>query len=232
MSYVIKNVGPKLIPFFKTIAIYFVVFIPQSNPGLFAALLKCLPIISLMLFVVWFGRNIDKENQHFPKKILCGLFFSCIGDFCLIWPELFIIGMLSFAVGHINYIMAFGFKPFNLPLAAGTCMITLLGCLYLMPGLSDVLVPGVPLYSILLSTMMWRALARIEFKQNTWTWSQVFAGIGAILFVLSDLLIGINMFKFEVPYAQAFIMSTYYAGQLGITLSIVDFCGAKKIRSN
>ncbi|KAK4021398.1 hypothetical protein OUZ56_003315 [Daphnia magna] len=57
----LKSVGPKLVPFFKTLAIYFVVFFPEDNPSLFAMFLKCLPILSLLLFVLMHGMSLGNE---------------------------------------------------------------------------------------------------------------------------------------------------------------------------
>lgn len=60
-SYQLKSVGPKLVPFFKTVAIYFVVFIPEENPSLLAMFIKCLPVASLLLFVVMHGISLGNE---------------------------------------------------------------------------------------------------------------------------------------------------------------------------
>lgn len=57
----LKSVGPKLVPFFKTVAIYFVVFLPHDVPSFLAMLLKCLPIISLMIFVLLHGMNLTDQ---------------------------------------------------------------------------------------------------------------------------------------------------------------------------
>ena len=56
-----KAVGPKLVPFFKTIAIYFVLFIPTDQPSIFAAVIKCLPIVSLIAFVLLHGMSLGDE---------------------------------------------------------------------------------------------------------------------------------------------------------------------------
>ena len=56
-----KSVGPKLVPFFKTLGMYFVIFIPADRPSWFGVLIKCLPVASLALFVVLHG--ISMGNQ-------------------------------------------------------------------------------------------------------------------------------------------------------------------------
>jgi hypothetical protein len=57
----LKSVGPKLVPFFKTVAIYFVLFIPVERPSLFSMLIKCLPIVSLIVFVLLHGMSLGNE---------------------------------------------------------------------------------------------------------------------------------------------------------------------------
>lgn len=57
----IKSVGPKLVPFFKTVAIYFVIHNTNDKPSLFSTGLKCLPIFSLILFVLLHGMSLAEE---------------------------------------------------------------------------------------------------------------------------------------------------------------------------
>lgn len=218
---VIKTVGPKLVPFFKTVAIYFVIFIPQDKPSIFSTILKCLPIVSLMLFVLLNGMSL-KDEYKYSRRILMGLIFCCIGDALLIWNQYFDLGMLAFIAGHIQYIRAFGFKPLQLPIGIALYSLSTMVVLYLLPGLHGVFVFGVPIYIFVIATMLWRAIARVQFFEDLWTWSKLCTCAGSILFALSDLLIGIDRFKHKIEYSQVLIMSTYYAAQVGIAVSVVD----------
>ncbi|KAF4518744.1 hypothetical protein B566_EDAN006147 [Ephemera danica] len=111
----LKSVGPKLVPFFKTTAIYFVLFL--QTPSLTATVVKCLPVLSLALFVLMHG--ISLGHQHaFSRRILAGLVLSCVGDACLVWPGYFVHGMAAFGLAQICYCTAFGFRPLNLPAGA------------------------------------------------------------------------------------------------------------------
>lgn len=56
-----SGIGPKLVPFFKTVAIYFVIFIPVDQPSFFSALLKALPVLSLIAFVLLHGMSFGDE---------------------------------------------------------------------------------------------------------------------------------------------------------------------------
>lgn len=55
----IKSVGPKLVPFFKSVAVYFVLQVEQTF--LLTACFKCLPIISLIIFILLHGISLSKE---------------------------------------------------------------------------------------------------------------------------------------------------------------------------
>jgi amino acid permease len=55
----IKSIGTKLVPFFITVVVYFVIFIPDNQQSWYTTVLVCLPIVSLMFFVLWHMESID-----------------------------------------------------------------------------------------------------------------------------------------------------------------------------
>ncbi|XP_011050072.1 PREDICTED: lysoplasmalogenase-like protein TMEM86A isoform X2 [Acromyrmex echinatior] len=67
---VIKSVGPKLVPFFKSVSVYFVLLAEQ--PSLLTACFKCLPIISLIIFVLLHGISLSKDYMCFDAGIKWG----------------------------------------------------------------------------------------------------------------------------------------------------------------
>ncbi|XP_013794507.1 lysoplasmalogenase-like protein TMEM86A [Limulus polyphemus] len=220
---VLKCVGPKLVPFFKTATIYFVLAIPYENPSWFSCLIKCLPILSLCVFVLLHGMSLA-EKHAYSRKILAGLIFSCIGDALITWPCYFIWGMVSFTFAHFLYIWGFGMKPLN-PLAGlASTGVALIAYYALFPGLYGAFVWLVPLYVMILTIMVWRAVARVQFFEDLWTWTKLCSCAGGILFALSDFFVGIKMFSLSAtqPLQQTNIMVAYYAAQLGIALSVVD----------
>ncbi|XP_046642216.1 lysoplasmalogenase-like protein TMEM86A [Daphnia pulicaria] len=218
---VLKSIGPKLVPFFKTLAIYFVVFIPEDNPSLLAMFIKCLPVASLLLFVLMHGMSLGNEYT-FSRRILIGLMFSCLGDGLLVWRELFLYGMVSFGIGHMFFISAFGFQPLNLSLGIPMYIASMLGLSVWLPQQTLIYKMTVPIYTALLVTMAWRAAARVRFFEDLWTWTKLCSCVGGFFFVISDAIIGFHMFYSPIPYGQVLIMTTYYAAQLGIALSVVD----------
>ncbi|CAL8078382.1 unnamed protein product [Orchesella dallaii] len=220
---VFKYVGPRLVPFLKTLGLYFVIFIPDDRPSLFAMTLKCLPVVSLALFIVLHGIGLSDEHK-FSRRILIGLVFSCLGDAFLIWPSYFLHGMAAFAVAQSFYIRAFGFQPMKWKLGLAVYAITSSNLGLILPTLlgdATSMVIGVLIYSFLLTTMLWRAIARVEFSWTEFSWSKLSSCIGAIFFAISDTILALNQFYTRIPYHQTLVMATYYIAQLGIALSVV-----------
>lgn len=180
-----------------------------------------MPILCLIGFVLLQGMSLGDEYA-FSRRILTGLAFSCLGDALLVWPHYFIHGMAAFGVAQLMYTSAFGFKPLNAYLGASLYVLCATAVIILLPGLNGILIIGVPLYSILLITMAWRAIARVQLFEELWTWTKLCSCAGGIMFATSDALIGFHHFHQPIPYSQVLIMLTYYAAQLGIALSVVD----------
>lgn len=210
-------------PFLKTVCVYFVAWLPETEkPTVFAALLKILPILSLCGFVSLQGISLEKQHNY-SRRVLLGLILSAVGDVFLVWKNTYFIhGMVAFGIAHILYIRAFGFQPRNL-LVGLLCTIPGFLLYYVLyPGLKGKLVIAVLIYGLILAGMMWRAITGVQnqIEENgLCRWTRMSACFGAALFYLSDNIIAINKFWFPVPGARALIMTTYYAGQMGIAVS-------------
>lgn len=221
-----KSVGPKLVPFFKTCTIFFVLFADtpanETSAPWFFCIIKCLPIISLILFVLLNGMNIT-EYYRYSRRILIGLIFSCLGDACLVWAKkYFEVGIGCFAIAQICYSRAFGWKPFNPYAGAVFGVLGFLVFSFLQTNLKGIMVYLVAAYIAVICTMAWRAVARVQFFGDLVTWTKLSGCFGALAFVISDLTLAVDRFKFPLPYAHPIIMVTYYAAQFGIALSVVD----------
>ncbi|XP_039092724.1 lysoplasmalogenase-like protein TMEM86A isoform X3 [Hyaena hyaena] len=177
----VKSEGPKLVPFFKATCVYFVLWLPSSSPSWVSALIKCLPIFCLWLFLLAHGLGFLLTHPS-AIRIFVGLVFSALGDAFLIWQD------------------------------QG----------YFVHGLSGAFTYLVGVYVALIGFMGWRAVAGLRLVGAAWRWTELAAGSGALLFIISDLIIALNKFCFPMPYARALIMSTYYAAQMFIALSAVE----------
>ena len=220
----LKSVGPKLVPFFKTVTIFFVLYGENSRLDSFLyAIIKCLPVASLMIFVLLHGMNFS-DAYAYSRKVLLGLLFSGIGDAFLVWKNsgYFIHGVVMFALAQIMFALAFGMRPFNPYAGSVLAMVCSLVYYYLYPGLNGVMIYLGLLYCVLIAFMAWRAIARVQFFDDLWTWSKLCGCAGALCFMVSDFVIAANKFRGPVPYSHPIIMVTYYAAQFGIALSVVD----------
>lgn len=208
--------------------VYFILDFPETEPSLTAAFVKALPVLSLAWLVCLQGIGIGKPPNRYTtynRRILAGLLISSMGDVLLIYQVeeiYFILGMLAFAVAQMCYITAFGFSPFGLKefvLCTGVVLVVLLGVMPYLPN--NHLQFMVPIYASLVATMQWRSLARFSLKGDI-PWRKIFSAVGGAFFVISDTGIAVHKFCFEIPFQKMFIMGTYYAAQVCISLSVIN----------
>lgn len=140
-----------------------------------------------------------------PRLLVAALLFGWGGDLALLFDAepAFLLGMGSFAAGHVCYLVLFGRRGTN-PLLGGAYGLALVGTVGLLWGdlPADLRIP-VAGYSLLLTAMAYRssALGRT-------------AGIGGALFLLSDTLIATGVAQWpQLPRPDFWIMATYLAAQ-------------------
>jgi len=161
----------------------------------------------------------------YQSMIVLGMIFSLIGDVCLMAKtrDLFQQGLISFAVAHMCYIIAFT-SQINQPLLNcvvgiqavpfvlfGAFMIT-----QLLPYL-DKLRPHVIAYMSFILLMGLQAYNRYAFTPNTHC---TYALIGALFFIGSDSLLAWNKFRAPFNNAAFWVLGTYFAAQWFMALSI------------
>ena len=178
---------------------------------------KPLPVGCLLL---WLRSARPSAYRHW---IAVGLGFSLLGDLLLEWPaDLFVLGLAAFLLAHLAYLTAYlgesrRLAPFALlsaALVAGSMFAVLASA-----GLGALLVP-VLLYSLAIGAMLWRGLARLG-APHVAARSAWLAATGAVLFVLSDSLIGINRFVAAFDGARYAIILSYWLGQFAIAASVL-----------
>ncbi len=184
------------------------------HAALLCLLVKPLPVLALQ------GWLHDAPPSDYRRWISLGLIFSLIGDVLLAWPgDLFIFGLGAFLFAHLAYLKAYfsdcrrlALLPLALALGAGAILLSIL----IAHGLGELLIPVV-VYASVISAMLWRALARLgsEVPKR----SALLAAAGALSFVVSDMLIGINRFVVAFEAAPYLLIVTYWLGQWGITAS-------------
>lgn len=163
-----------------------------------------------VLFLAAFGL----QSWAILVAMLCSLAGDVAGALHQLIPQ-----MGFFAVAHLCFIGYFLSLAWKRKMAKEApvpgwwfAIVTLLavGAFYMA---SEKIIPFAPagavrigmyVYAGLIAVMMWSAL-----MLRDWMW-----GVGAVLFVVSDTILAVNLFVNKLPNASIWIMVPYYAAQL------------------
>lgn len=212
----------KFFRFFVGISIFYLLLIAIGKEDL-AWYFKPLLLPGLLLAT--------NESKDFPTKrwLLLSLSFSWLGDVILMFADkgeiYFILGLVSFLIAHILFIVLFiKQETLNKPnkLLFGIGILAVVSYLYtmltiLLPTLGDLQIP-VSVYAFVISLMLVMAI------RGALTWRSplnILILNGAIAFVTSDSILAINKFFTALPNASLLIMSTYIIAQYLITFGIL-----------
>lgn len=80
-----------LSPFLLTCTAYFLLWIPEDPPSWVGALVKCLPVLSLV-GLLRANPGPGPGSRSYSLRLQAALLFSALGDAFLIWPDLFLHG--------------------------------------------------------------------------------------------------------------------------------------------
>lgn len=199
---------------------------------------KCTTSI-LFLLTAWSAYKKNPHSTRFFYLIFTGLFFSFLGDTFLAFDSsgqglLFILGVASFAIGHIMYIIGYCtqtkfqkqdaiiFFCFFIP-----TLLTILFINFNFQGLKFLIV----IYAFIISLMVAKSFSmRIYYTQNPFSINCLIAG--SMLFFVSDCFL---LFLFFYPGAPSILQQynwlLYYLGQslLAISFSLGSFNKTKQL---
>ena len=180
------------------------------------------------LLLAWFYAANATHWSAFYQWIAIGFVFSFGGDTLLMFVEndppraaFFLYGLISFLFAHLCYLVTFWkYTPTQKGLVEQqpawliAFAVVLVGnILILWPGLPQALQMPVGIYSSVIVLMgvsalnLYKKIPKRAARTIFW---------GALLFILSDSLIGLNKFRsdaFTIPYVRVLIMLFYLAGQ-------------------
>ncbi|WP_334078417.1 lysoplasmalogenase [Microbulbifer sp. M83] len=183
-----------------------------AGSGLLLPLVKAAPILLLL----W----LSTRWLHGATRVLAAtaLGFSALGDILLAldFPQQFVFGLGAFLLAQLTYACLFlrhaDFRSWRfllrgLPVLAAAFLLARL----LLPAAGSLAGP-VTAYLLAILAM---ALAAAAHRGNS---ALLFCG--AVTFMASDALIGLNRFVVTIPMAGTLIMVTYYAAQLSLLVGI------------
>ncbi|WP_391119061.1 lysoplasmalogenase [Psychrobacillus sp. L3] len=201
----------KIIVFLIAImGITYIFFIPD-DPVSTKIMFKLIPMLLILVFA--FLQSAGESNKY-KILIMTGLFICMLADGLIYW---FIIGLITFLIGHILYIVAFcPIKTSTIPkwaaillIAYGIAMAIWIAGTIWIKG-ETILAFAVILYMVVILLMGW----------NAFQTANKFAITGAILFIFSDSILAINRFIVEIPFSDTLIMIPYYGAQFLFAYSI------------
>ncbi|MBN2536591.1 MAG: lysoplasmalogenase [Spirochaetales bacterium] len=187
--------------------------------------------LTTLLVIVFCAASffIYKNNGFtlFITLLLTGIVFSLAGDIIILGRKnpYFITALICFVCTHIAYTLCFiTYTHFSFIDIGTGIIIWLLGLYlykYFYPRLKKLKIP-VAIYIIVITFMVWRALSTL-YSGRLSIIQGIFIATGSILFYISDITIGINMFIKSIKKFVLINLSLYYLGQLFIILSCYYF---------
>lgn len=185
-----------------------------------------MPVLLLVVCI-----SVQRPAARPVVLILTALFFSGCGDVLLQANGFFLPGLFTFLLAHIFYIIYFfqigrARKAFlqvhpSLPIAVLLYLLLLLA--FLLPHLGPMTVPVI-FYSLTIGTMLLMALQ--TRRQIAPVISRYFLA-GALLFVLSDSVLAVNLFVLKQWQLGSVVMATYAVAQYLIVTGALRYNKSK-----
>ena len=184
----------------------------------------CKPAASLAF--VGIGLVGYQAGQAYAGWILAGLFLGAAGDVALMFPSSrsFLLGLVSFLLGHIAYVVAFACLvplsewPGALAIVPVVAAIAVLG--YLWPHLGSMRGPVIA-YVAAIVLMVVGALAVYQARPTSLDEpSARLVLVGALLFFASDVSVAKGRFVKARFADKLWGLPAYYLGQLCIAWSL------------
>jgi len=179
-------------------------------------------ILSLLFILAVLVQPHPMNNYY--RFLLIGLLFCLCGDVCLALPQekMFLIGLVSFLLGHVFYIFAFfyGVKISQWAWMGSLIFLIISGLIYvwLRPHLGSMNVP-VLIYVIVITIMMSGALSVLVESRLAYS-GRIMVFLGALSFYLSDVFVARDRFLKKEFLNRLIGLPLYYMGQFLLAFSV------------
>lgn len=169
--------------------------------------------VSTMALIAWLSLPAGRNRL----LLTAALAFSSLGDILLdISSKMFVFGLGAFLLAHLCCVPLFllqrkkgdSLGAPRIVLAVALVAFSDAISIWMLPSLGGMAVPVMAYVTVLtgmaVSSLFWKA-------STNWIIA------GAILFLISDTVLGVNKFVQPIPYRGWIVWSTYYAAQFLIT---------------
>ncbi len=175
-----------------------------------------------LLLIILIAISFPAVDVKYKIFIVSGLLFSLVGDILLVFPEsYFKKGLIAFLIGHLCYIIAFIISDgihFTYWIFFPIALAGVIYLRYILPNSGTMKFP-VGIYIIVIAIMGWLAIERFNSLPSFGTF---LAGLGAIIFMISDAVLALNKFRKSFFSAEFIILITYYVAQWLLALSVIS----------
>lgn len=179
------------------------------------------PLLMPLLLLGFYLSSTKGNNTGF-YFIVSALVLSWAGDVLLQMKGMFIPGLISFLLAHIFYIVYFirsnpdkkGLLQFQPLIGIPVLLYILLFLWMLFPYLDALKIPVI-VYGITIGTML---LMSINMRRKTNHVAATYFIVGALLFVVSDSLLAVNLFAYSSILLGLCVMLTYASAQYLIVM--------------
>ena len=181
-------------------------------------------VLKPLLMPILVGAFLLGSPKHSQRILVtAALFFSWLGDIFLLFEGYFVFGLASFLIAHIMYVVIFQKERGTLLLrrpwiSVPFLLLTIAFYWFARKRLGSMTVPVLG-YITVICMMALAAINRYgTATQQSFQWTVA----GALFFMSSDLMIGIDKFITRIPMADVWIMLTYVIGQYAIVRGISE----------
>ena len=156
--------------------------------------------------------------------LLAGLCFCFVGDVLLALPQkkMFLLGLVSFLIGHVFYIIAFFYAArISVWTLVGTLIILIISVsvfLWLRPHLGSMKLPV--LAYIIVITIMLSGACSVLGDSGLIRSGRIMVFAGALSFYFSDLFVARDRFLKKELLNRLIGLPMYYAGQFILAFSV------------
>jgi uncharacterized membrane protein YhhN len=165
----------------------------------------------------------NKQISRLGARVLTALFFCLLGDIALIWESAFLLGLGFFLIAHLLFIRAFRarfkmkFHWIAITIAATLAITTLY---FIWPKVSGILQIAILSYVLVIGIM---SSLSMSIALNRRSKIRLQLGLGGLLFMISDALLGINTFVNPIPFASILILTTYWGAITSLAIAAREF---------
>ena len=166
----------------------------------------------------------SKSIPSYYSYMLIGFILCLGGDVLLIFPQrkAFLLGLVSFLLGHVFYVVAFfNVSQISSPAWIVTLIIVCVSIgvfFWLKPHLGSMMVPVI-LYIVVITSMVIGASSVLFDSSLSATGTKV-VFVGALLFYLSDLFVARHRFIKPEFLNRMVGLPLYYSGQFLLAFSV------------